>query len=259
MLLKAYFDDAGTHGHSEVVTLGGLVGTEAAWTALEEDWQAVIDIYRQYGVTAFRAYDCEVGEGDFQCIQKPIRDAISGKFASITAKHNELRPIWSSVIRDAWDQEADQLFVERYNSPFGLCFEWCVQQVSNWSTKYGGGSPIALIFSEQNDFQERMLEVFSFYLGAKHHAPLRTLTFGSYRDLQPLQAADQLATEINRYWRASELNVERFKVRKEIAALQSGRGLHLGGCYGRGAIANAAQKYQENLRDHLFGAVEDER
>jgi hypothetical protein len=30
MILRAYFDDAGTHADSEVVVLAGLIGTEAS-------------------------------------------------------------------------------------------------------------------------------------------------------------------------------------------------------------------------------------
>lgn len=247
MLLKAYFDDAGTHKRSEVKGLGGLIGTEDAWTALEDDWGPVIDDYRPYGLTAFHAYDCEVGDGDFQNIQRPIREAISRKFARIIRTHKQLRPIWSAVVQEAWDQEADSDFIDRYKTPFGLCFEWCIQQASNWSTQYAGGSPIALVFSEQNDFADRMNEVFGYYLGAKRYAPLRTLTFGSYRDLRPLQAADQLATEVFRYWRSAELDGTAFRVRQEIVELEKDRGMALGGCYDVIGLKSAVSEYRKGL------------
>jgi len=205
-LIWAYFDDAGTHQGSEVTTIGGLVGTEQAWTAFEADWLAVINEFREYGLAAFHAYECEVREGNFERLSREIREAISRKFSRIIAEHTDLRPFWSSVINAAWEDVADQAFKERYQKPFGLCFEWCVQQVARWSVNYADSSPVALIFSEQLDFQDRMHEVFSHYIGAKRYSPLRTLTFGSYRDLVPLQGADLIATEINRYWRAAELN-----------------------------------------------------
>jgi hypothetical protein len=219
-----------------------LVGTKEAWEAFERDWQTVINDFKDYGLTAFHAADCEVGNGDFKTFPREIREAISRRFARIVATHTDLRIFWSSVENAAWDDMIDDLFRERYEKPFGLCFEWCVQQVSQWSTNYAGGSPVALVFSEQRDFSERMKEVFDFYIGTKTFAPLQSLTFASYRDLLPLQGADQVATEINRYWRAADLEPRKLATRREIAELEKGRGLHLGGAYGRDGLANAVKK-----------------
>jgi len=40
-------------------------GTADAWRRFKADWEAVIDDFREDGLRAFRAYDCEVGDGDF--------------------------------------------------------------------------------------------------------------------------------------------------------------------------------------------------
>lgn len=249
-MLWAYFDDSGTHAASEITTLGGLVGTDADWAALEADWCAVIDDFREHGLQAFHAADCERGGGDFAQIQKPIREAIARRFARVTAKHTNLRPFWSSVINEDWEAVAvpDPDFIERYEKPLGLCFEWIVQQVDSWSERYMSGQPIALIFSEQKDYEDRMREIFSLYSESKHYARLKSITFGSYRDIVPLQAADQLATEMTRYWRASEYDLGKFKRRPEIEHLGSGRGLSLGGCYDRGVLENAVKQYQAGLK-----------
>jgi hypothetical protein len=246
-VIWGYFDDAGTHGGAEVTSIGGMVGTVDAWCRFEADWEAVIDDFRECGLTAFRAYDCEVGDGDFVNFQSEIRSAISRRFARVVAKHTDLRIFWSSVVNAGWDRATDDAFRDRYRKPFGLCFEWCVQQVSEWSTAYAGASPVSLVFSEQPDFQDRMYEIFGCYLGAKGYTPLQTLTFGSYRDIIALQGADQVATEINRYWRAAELDPETFRSRPEIIELRKGRGLHLGGCYDEPAILNAVRQYRANF------------
>jgi hypothetical protein len=249
-VLWAYFDDAGTHASSEVTTIGGLLGTKAAWTALEADWQIVINDFREYGLTAFHAYDCEEGLGEFASFPVEIRHAISARFARLVAQHSDLRIFWSSCVNAAWDEAADAAFKQRYISPFGLCFEFCVQQTARWCVNYAGGTPVSLIFSEQTNFRDRINDVFRYYVGAKAYAPLRTLTFGSYRDLIPLQAADQIATEMNRYWRAAELNPEKLALRPEIVELERGRGLHLGGCYDRLGIANAVRQYHHSSAEY---------
>ena len=40
MLIRAYFDDSGTHANSDVVVLGGLLGSVDQWTQFETAWAA---------------------------------------------------------------------------------------------------------------------------------------------------------------------------------------------------------------------------
>jgi hypothetical protein len=54
---------------------------------------------------------------------------------------------------------------------------------------YAEGSPVSFVFSEQKNFEGRMRDVFRYYAGAKDYAPLRTLTFGSYREPSALSSA----------------------------------------------------------------------
>jgi hypothetical protein len=39
-MLRAYFDDSGTHASSEVILIGGLIGTIAQWDQFEAAWAA---------------------------------------------------------------------------------------------------------------------------------------------------------------------------------------------------------------------------
>ena len=42
LMLRAYFDDSGSHADSEIVTIGGLVGTVAQWTEFDDRWKALL-------------------------------------------------------------------------------------------------------------------------------------------------------------------------------------------------------------------------
>ena len=245
-LIRAYFDDAGTHAGSEVTSIGGLLGTTDAWTALEADWEAVIADFREYGLTAFHAYDCEVGINEFSGFRVEVRRAISRRFARVVAKHTDLRVFWSSCINSAWAEVTDDAFRQRYGDPFGLCFEWCLQQTARWSVNYAEGAPVSLMFSEQSNYRDRCNDIFRYYEGAKRYLPLKTLTFGSYRDFAALQAADFVATEINRHWRAAELDPNSLAERRELDELRKGHELQLGGCYDRRGLANAVRQYNES-------------
>jgi hypothetical protein len=81
-LLRAYFDDAGTHRRSEVTSIGGLIGTAEAWTELEADWGDVLDRFKEYGLKAFHAYDCEVArENLHDSPEKYVKQSLRNSFA----------------------------------------------------------------------------------------------------------------------------------------------------------------------------------
>ena len=263
-MIRAYFDDSGTHWQSDVTAIGGFIGHAADWDAFEADWQAVLDDVRAYGITAFHATDCLAGKGDFVRLQgkSEVCSAISRRFARVIGKHSKIRFVWATVLNPDWDDVVDEPFRERYEKPFGLCFEWCVTQLTHWARRYGGGRPVDLVCSEQNDFQERMHEIYRWYTNAKLWAPLSSLTFASYRSHLPLQAADQGATEIMRYWRDAKFSRSAMesgrRMRPELKAIADGQGLHLGGCYDKSALRNAVRSYRANLESEA-AAVEAAR
>jgi hypothetical protein len=41
LMLRAFFDDSGSHASSEIVTIGGLVGTPEQWTNFDKKWKAL--------------------------------------------------------------------------------------------------------------------------------------------------------------------------------------------------------------------------
>lgn len=89
--VSLHFDNAGTHKRSEVTSIGGLIGTAEAWTALEADWGGVLDRFKEQGLKTFHAYECEVGEGEFARLPREIREAISQKFSRVVAEHKDIR------------------------------------------------------------------------------------------------------------------------------------------------------------------------
>ena len=55
-LLKAYFDESGTHAESPVTAIAGFVGTKDAWRSVEADMLAALKLFEDKGVRDTVAY-----------------------------------------------------------------------------------------------------------------------------------------------------------------------------------------------------------
>lgn len=104
-MLKAFFDDSSTHGGSEVVVAGGLIGTLDQWEAFEADWFAKLaephsgkPKLRKFHLSACRAADDE-----FRDYTPAEGDAVTYDFREILIKHRLIATA-SAVDARAWDE-----------------------------------------------------------------------------------------------------------------------------------------------------------
>lgn len=62
-MLKAFFDDSGTHGSSKVLAIGGCVAREEQWVLFERDWAAMLE---RFGILEYHSADLQAFAGDFK-------------------------------------------------------------------------------------------------------------------------------------------------------------------------------------------------
>jgi hypothetical protein len=123
-ILRAYFDESGTHAGSRVTGVAGYIGPVEAWDALEAEW--VIELQRFSNdtgrdISAFHAYDCENGEDYWVGIQRSIREAYYQRLARVISKYGSLNGIAICVENNACNMIATAQFKERYDTTYGLC------------------------------------------------------------------------------------------------------------------------------------------
>lgn len=190
-MLVAYFDESGTHDHSKVVSICGLVGTAIEWSRLERPWRENLATAR---VSCFHATDCAMGRREFQGMDRPLRDALS-RGLSLALADRELAIIGGAVYRDDWNQCAPKHMKDAYRDPYHLCFALALQQLSEWSDKYAGGDPVALVFARQQQFNAYSEKIHELVNGGEHYRHIGSLSFSRPECLIQLQAADHLSYE----------------------------------------------------------------
>jgi len=196
-LLKAYFDESGTHGGS-VTAIGGLVGVEAAWTAVESEINETIKLFKDKGVEYFHAAECAAQEGQYAGIDKERVSYIFMRIAKAIGS-NPVVPIMSAVVQQDWDAVAKDVgFLKRFPKPFDLCFDDIVRQLWEWGAIYAPGEKIVPMFGYQKEYQSRMNDAVASYGSEKWYKEvLGPISFGHMDQVVPLQAADFIAHQSN--------------------------------------------------------------
>jgi hypothetical protein len=199
-----------------------------------------------FPISAFHSVECESGEGEFFGIQKEIRQTFPPRLAILMPKRQYLS-IWSAVVKEDWWEATNEAFRAIYPDPFYFCFEHCAREMAHWSERVAGGSDVALVYSEQLEFQNRIQTIWSAYDRAKNIAPLSSFATASYKKCVPLQAADLMAYECFKYWDALEFTDGQGRslpLRPAMDILSDGAS-GFGGLHTKQTIARAVKSFQE--------------
>lgn len=195
-VLVAYFDESGISKNEKVALVGGAVMDSVVWARLDRPWAENLKTSR---VTWFHAVDCENRWGEFEHLERPLRDSLVRALSVALAKQGP-QCFGSAIYRDAWAFATDTVRTRSFDDPYFFCFELCLQQVADWSNKYAGGEPVALVFANQMEYKDRAIAIHQMYQEAKERwSSLGSLTFADPRLLVPLQAGDLLAYELYQF------------------------------------------------------------
>jgi len=250
--MRAYFDESWIGDAAQRITaLAGFMAPCAVWTALEDEWCEAWEPYAsQYGIAAFHMTDCVGGFNEFARVDTFFRMAIITSLSKVVGAH-QVQPVWSAVINEDWDAVVtDTDFLRRYPKPLDLCFDHVVQQMIGFTRRKGHSGGVAPMFADQNEYNPRMMEVYSTY---KHHPEwakfLRPIAFGSPRQVIPLQAADMLAYGVGIDRAAIEYPKEDVSLAnigppRFLINMTGYHGLHVGGCFGALALRNAVMDFR---------------
>jgi hypothetical protein len=201
-MLKAYFDDSGSDASSEVVVVGGLIGSGQQWDQFERLWrEKLADPLPQVGKLALRKFgiaDCRSRYGEFRGYSDGEVDAVTHDFRQIIIQ-SELIGIAASIDRVAWDELIIGTARVKLGSALEACFTNCIVRTAMIAAVTPDNEPLHMVF-DQGFKTEKLEWIGNLYAKDPAVKEFASVEFAGVEQTPPLQGADTVATEA--YWHA---------------------------------------------------------
>ncbi|TAL03684.1 MAG: DUF3800 domain-containing protein [Rhodospirillaceae bacterium] len=204
VVLKAYFDESGTHGGSLITAIGGWIGTEQTWSELEQKWLAILTEYADKGVRYFHMAEALAQEGQFCRVDKPSIDYIITQCTKLIGE-SKVIPLFCAVVNEHWERVVhDPVFLARFPKPINLCFENLLHTILDWSRDHANSELVVPMFAVHTEFTPQLAEIGHLYTANERTKKiLGSLAFDFPERVIPLQVADFLAHQIG--WQTKAL------------------------------------------------------
>jgi hypothetical protein len=215
-MLRAYFDDSGTHGvRSDIVLVAGIFGTEWAIDSLDRRWKLEIDnplCGRKERVSRYHAYDCDNSIGEFAGWKRVETDHFYHRLQTIIIESG-VAGYGVAVARKDWDELVTGDIRAVLGNPEGTCIRNCFVKTLDWARTHTFDPQITFIFDNRPSSVQRDAQVCSDAFARNSEAPeIVGTAFLSSTKFRPLQAADMVAWELYRH--ANDILIEGMKTPK---------------------------------------------
>ncbi len=199
-MLKAYFDDSGTHVGAPIVVVGGLIGTDAQWKGFDANWRARLKcpIEGKQPLKKFGMHDCQESIGDFKGYSRTESDFVMHEFRQII-KNSGIVGYSSAIDKVAWDELVTAERRQNMGPAENFCLTRCARNMLANAKDHFTEKTIRFTYDEgRKAILSNRIERFEWTRGLIDCPQVASFTYAKVRDLTPLQGADMLATES--YW-----------------------------------------------------------
>lgn len=200
VMLKAYFDDSGTHGGSPITGMGGLIGTVAQWERFETAWAAQLayPVPDRPRLKAFHLSHCAAKDGEFRDYKQVECDFLTAEFRRIIAASGLISTA-SVIDRKSWDELIVGPIRNILGDALEPCFGNCIDETIRVAKVHPEGRQIAIVFDRGIE-TERLRLIADVYMRPLGNPWISSVTFAKVEEVLPLQGADMAATES--FWHA---------------------------------------------------------
>jgi hypothetical protein len=192
VVLKAFFDDSGTHDSADVSVMGGLIAHEDEWAVLETEWAQALG---ELKLRKMQMSTCERGWKQFAGWTQDERNHAIARFSAIIEKMNASMLV-AAVSRDCWNAIAPHTRLgEAFAQPIDFCFNACIRHALESKRKSAKArEPVVVTFDSRKESVDIWRSLASSY-ERRYPDRVAGFAFRSMEKFLPLQAADMVAYE----------------------------------------------------------------
>src|SRR3954447_19259018 len=197
---QGYFDDSGTHGSSEVVVWGGLMGTDSQWLRFGRDWNSKLDdpLPGKPPLKRFHMTDCQAKDGEFRDYSEAEKNAVIHDFRKVILDSGIYGYAAAVVIAD-WNEIIGGKSYGRFGDADFFCMNLCVLNAARFARDFTEDRFISLAFDDRKEHAEANQFVLSIFQEAynthRQNEEVAGISFLPTLKFAPLQAADMIAWE----------------------------------------------------------------
>ena len=201
-MLRAYFDDSGTHRNSKIVVVAGIMGTNSELLSLEGLWREQLERPLdglKSPVSEFRSYDCFESIGNFSGWKRKETDFFRHQLREVIIR-SHVSAYGCAHFKDDWNRIIHDELRDLLGSAEGSAVRNCFVRSLRWAEVNCYDQDMEFIFDNSNDL-ERKRDIHAVYDAFRRHNTQKHLSGIAFRDshiVPALQAADLFAWEFNR-------------------------------------------------------------
>ncbi|MGA2312025.1 MAG: DUF3800 domain-containing protein [Xanthobacteraceae bacterium] len=207
VMLRAFFDDSGTHEGgrwepSKVVAVGGIFGTEGELRGLEAEWQKHLDrplCGSKPKLSRFHMTECQASDGEFTGWTRTETDYFCHQLGTVIIDSG-VSAYGMACFRKDWDDLITGDARAVLGDAEGNCVRNCFLKAATWAQMYTFDPEMIFFIDDRPHRQRENRLVFNVFQTQSMPPPeLVGLSFVTSHKLLPLQAADLIAWEFYRY------------------------------------------------------------
>ncbi len=221
-MLRAYFDDSGTHDRSKVVLLAGVFGTEWELTSLQRLWQKHLDqplCGSKPPLKRFHMSDCHDSRGEFEGWTRTETDYFCHQLQTAIIDSG-VAAYGMACARKDWDDLVTGDMRAILGDPEGFCVRNCFVKTIEWAKANTFDPEMTFIFDDRPHRQRENKVVFDAFKRQTPYPHLVGIAFMTSHKIIPLQAADMIAWEM--YQHANDILIEGLRAPRRKQMLQLG-------------------------------------
>jgi hypothetical protein len=218
MMMKAYFDESGTHDGSPVMCVAGYLLSAEQAVHLDREWAEAL---AESGVSCFHMADCAHSVEDFIGMDPGMRKDLLVRLIGIIKRRVEIGIAVSISETDFGRIGAPEW---KRGGPYSLAALQVLAAVVSWADTYSYKGRISYFFESGHKHQSHtniaieMLRMRD-QEGGVNYLRYHSHTFAGKCDLRPLQAADLLAYEWQKELRRLNMPSKQKTMRRSLQSL----------------------------------------